>query len=200
MSPQPQLQLHKVLHIVYSQRRPPSVFLPTYPSLNPWKPPPVLHFQNCVVTQVTQKESYRMKSLGLPFLTQRDSLPCVHSFFLPVTGWYYKALMSHSLSSVQFSRSVMSDSLQPRGLQHVRLPCPSSTPRACSNSCPLNRWRHPTISSSVISFSCIQSFPASRSFPVSQFFTSGSQTIGASASATVPPMHTQDWSLLWWTG
>ena len=78
----------------------------------------------------------------------------------------------NKLSSVQFSHSVMSDSLQPRGLQHTRLPCPSPTPRACSNSCSLSGWCHPAISSSVPLYSCLQSFPASRSFPRSQFFAS----------------------------
>ena len=80
----------------------------------------------------------------------------------------------------------MSDSLWPHGLQHTRLPCLSPTPGACSNSCPSSRWCHPTISSSVILFSsCLQSFPASGSFPTSQFFASGGQSIGASASASV---------------
>ena len=88
----------------------------------------------------------------------------------------------------------MSDSLRPHGLQHAKLPCPSPTPRACSNSCPLSRWCHPTISSSVVPFSsCLQSFPASRSSPMSQFFTSGDQSIGASALASVLPMNIQDW-------
>ena len=93
----------------------------------------------------------------------------------------------------------MSDSLQSHGLQHTRLPCPSSSPGACSNSCPLSRWCHPTISFSVVPFfSCLQSFPASGSFPMSQFFTSGGQSIGASAS--VLPMNIQDWfpsGLVW---
>ena len=93
----------------------------------------------------------------------------------------------------------MSDSLQSPGLQHARLPCPSPTPRACSDSCPLSRWCHPTISSSVIPFSsCLQSFPASESFPVSQFFASGGQSIRSSAS--VLPMKIQDWAPLGWTG
>ena len=105
------------------------------------------------------------------------------------------------LSSVQFSHSVMSDSLGPHGLQHARLPCPSSTPGSCSNSCALSRWHYPTISSSVIPFSsCLQSFPTSESFPVSQFFTSRGQNIGASASASVLPMNIQDWFPLWLTG
>ena len=105
------------------------------------------------------------------------------------------------MSSVQFSCSVMSDSLQPHGLQHTRLPCPSLTPGVYLNSCPLSWWCHPTISSSVIPFSsCLQSFPASGSFPISQLFTSGGQSIGVSASASVLPMNTQDWSPLGWTG
>ena len=96
--------------------------------------------------------------------------------------------------SVQFNHSVMFDSLRPHGLQHTRLPCPSPTPGACSNSCPLSRWCHPTISSSVILFSsCHQSFPASGSFPVSWLFTSGGQSIRASASVSVLPMNIQDW-------
>ena len=103
-------------------------------------------------------------------------------------------------NSVQFSHSVMSDSLQPHGLQHTRLPCPSPTPRACSNSCPLSRWCHPTISSSVVPFSShLQSFPASGYFPMSQFFTSGSQSIGVSVSASVLPKNIQDWFPLGWT-
>ena len=103
--------------------------------------------------------------------------------------------------NIQFSHSVMSDSLQPHGLQHARLPCPSPTPGACSNSCPWSWWCHPTISSSVIPFSsCFQSFPVSGSFQVSQFFASNGQSIGASASASVLPMNIQDWSPLGWTG
>ena len=87
----------------------------------------------------------------------------------------------------------MSDSLRPHGLQHTRLPCPLPTARACSNSCPLSQWCHPTISSSVIPFSCFQSFPASGSFFMNQFVTPGSQSIGASALASVLPTNTQDW-------
>ena len=102
-------------------------------------------------------------------------------------------------ASVLCSRSVLFDSLQPHGLQHARLPCPSPPPRACSNSFPLSWWCHPTISSSVMPFSsCLQSFPASGSFPMSQFFASGGQSIGASAS--VLPTNIQDWSPLGWTG
>ena len=109
--------------------------------------------------------------------------------------------LNPQFSSVRFSCSVMSDSLQPHGLQHSRLPCPSPTPKACSNSSPLSWWCHPTISSSVIPFSsCLQSFPASGSFPRSQFFTSGGQSIGVSALASVLPMNIQDWFPLRLTG
>ena len=108
-----------------------------------------------------------------------------------VSEWY----------SVQFIHSVVSDSLWPHGLQHPRPPCPSPTPRAYSNSCPLHWWCRPTISSSVILFSSrLQSFPASGSFPMSHFFTSGGQSIGASASALVFPMNSQDWFPLGLTG
>ena len=100
-----------------------------------------------------------------------------------------------------FSCTVMSNSLWLHGLQHTRLPCPSPTLRAYSDSCPLSRWCHPTISSSVIPFSsCLQSFPASGSFPMSQFFASSGQSIGVSASALVLPMNSHNWSPLWWTG
>ena len=111
-----------------------------------------------------------------------------------------KAIYS-SHSSVQFSRSVMSYSLQPHEPQHTRPPCPSPTPQVYPNSCPLCQWCHPTISSSVIPFSsCPQSFPASESFPMSQLFESGGQSIGVSALAPVLPMNTQDWSPRGWTG
>ena len=105
------------------------------------------------------------------------------------------------LSSLLFSHSVTSDSLWPHGLQHAWLPCPSPSPRACSNSCPLSWWYHPTISSSAVPSSCLQSFLASGSFPVSQLFTSGGQRIGASASASVLPMkNIQGWFPLGLTG
>ena len=104
------------------------------------------------------------------------------------------------ISSVQFSCSVVPNTLWPHGLQHVRFPCPLPTPRAWSNSYPSSRWRHPTISSSVVPFSsCLQSFPASGSFPMSRFFTSDGQSIGVSASASVLPMNIQNWFLLGWT-
>ena len=103
--------------------------------------------------------------------------------------------------SVQFSHSVVPDSLRPHGLQHARPPCPSPTPRAYSNSFPLSAWCHPISSYSVVPFSsCPQSLPASESFPMSQLFTWGGQSIGVSASASVLPMNTHDWSPLEWTG
>ena len=99
-----------------------------------------------------------------------------------------------AFSSVQFSHSVVSDSLRPQGPRHTGLPCPSPTPGAYSNSCLLRWWPYPTISSSVVPFSsCLQSFPASGFFPMNQFFTSGSQSTGASASASVLPMTIQGW-------
>ena len=102
---------------------------------------------------------------------------------------------------VQFSLSVMSDSLQSHGLQHTRLPCPSPIPRACSNSSSLSQWCHLTISSSVIPFSsCLLSFLASGSFPMSQFFASSGQSTRVSDSLSVLPMNIQDWFPLWWTG
>ena len=109
--------------------------------------------------------------------------------------------ITHKFSMLLFSDQVMSDSLRPHGLQHAGLPCPSPSPGACSNSHPLSQWCHPTISSSVVPFSsCPQSFPVSGSFPMSQFFTSGDQSIGVSASASVFPMSIQDWFPLGLTG
>ena len=103
-----------------------------------------------------------------------------------------------SFSSVQ---SLSHDSLQPHGLQHTRPPCPSPILRVYSNSCPLSQWCHPTISSSVVTFSShLQSFPESGSFPMRELFTSGGQNIGVSASASVLPKNIQDWSPLRWTG
>ena len=102
--------------------------------------------------------------------------------------------------SVQFSCSVVSDSLQPHGLQHIRPPCPSPAPRVYPNSCPLSRWCHPAISSSVVPSSCLQSFPASGSFQMNQLFTLGGLSTGVSASISVLPMNTQDWFPLEWAG
>ena len=104
-------------------------------------------------------------------------------------------------SAVQFSHSVVSDSLQPHGLQHARPPCPSPTPEVYSNSCPLSQWCYPTIPSSVVLFSShLQSCPVSGSFQMSQLFASGGQSIGVSASASVLSMNIQEWFPLGWTG
>ena len=133
----------------------------------------------------------------------KDTLQFENIFTIHTTvkGYYQEHKKNFFISSVQFSRWVMSDSLRPHGLQYARLPCPSPTPTVYSNSCPSSRWRHPTISSSVIPFSShLQSFSSSGSFPRSQFFTSGSQSIGVSASASVLPMNIQDWFPLILTG
>ena len=113
---------------------------------------------------------------------------------------YIHHVVQPSVSSVQFSHSVVSDSLRPHESQHARPPCPSPTPGVHSNSRPLSQWCHPAISSSVVPFSCPQSLPASESFPMSQLFTWGGQSTGVSPSASVLPMNTQDWSPLGWTG
>ena len=115
--------------------------------------------------------------------------------------FYLLILLSISFCSVQFSRSVVSNSLRPHESQHTRLPCPSPTPKVCSDSCPSSQWCLPTISSSVVPYSsCPQSLPASGSFPMSQLFASGGQSTGVSASASVLPVNTQDWFPLGWTG
>ena len=121
------------------------------------------------------------------------SLPCLHVYWM-------KSPITFQFSSVQFSRSVMSDFLWPHGLQHTRPPCLSPTPGVYSDSCPFSQWCYPTISSSVVPFSsCPQSFSASGSFPMSQFFESGGKSIGVSASTSILPTNTQDWSPLGWT-
>ena len=134
-----------------------------------------------------------------------------YNLIIQHVGWNWKDSWSNvlvklksihvAISSVQFSCSVMSNSLWPQGLQHARPPCPSPSPRVYSSSSPLSRWCHPNISSSAVPFSsCLQSFPASGSFPMSQLFISGGQSIRVSTSATVLPMNIQDWFSLGWTG
>ena len=157
-------------------------------------------------------------------LSHSDPLPLLPSYF---TGWFSKTFplwaldvsctcewgwarwysmgsalkTSVQFSSVQFIRSVVSNSLRLHGLQHARPPCPSPTPRVHPNSCPSSRWCHPAISSSVVPFSsCPQSLPESGSFPMSQLFAWGGQSTGVSASASFPPKNTQGWSPLEWTG
>ena len=143
--------------------------------------------------QVLLTSSCTMKLKG-NWLLDEFPLPKAPTLDWSIEGTAY-------LSSVQFSRSVMSDSLQPHELQHARPPCPSPTPGVHPNTCPLSWWCHPTISSSVIPFSsCPQSFPASGSFQTSQLFAWGGQSIRVSASTSVLPMNTQDWYSLGWTG
>ena len=122
-------------------------------------------------------------------------------FNLSLSDYWWGLFCFVSFSSVQFSCSVVSDSLWPHESQHARPLCSSPTPRVNSNPCPSSWWHHPAISFSVVPFSsCPQSLPASGSFPMSQLFTSGGQSIGVSASASVLPMNTQDWSPWGWTG
>ena len=136
----------------------------------------------------------------MPMTSMLKRAGFLHSGSVLHKGEWYRQLREFLLvqfSSAQFSSSVVSP-LQPNGPQHSRLPCPSQTPRAYSNSCPPSWWCHPTISSSVIPFSSLQSLPTSGSFPRSQFFASGGQSIGVSAS--VFPMNIQDWFPLGLTG
>ena len=125
---------------------------------------------------------------------------CVCVYALIYDIWHIYEIYIYTIS-IQFSHSVVSNSLQPLGLQHASLPCPSPTPGANSNSYPSRQWCHPASSSSVIPFSShLQSFPASGSFPMSWFLASGGQSIGVSASASVLPMNILDWFPLGWTG
>ena len=140
----------------------------------------------------------RSGNLVKSFLSGRPK-SIVFSFFVLFVYFYKAQLLIFNL--VQFSSSVVSNSLQPHGLQHARTPYPSPTPRDCSNSCPSSWWCHLTISYSVVLLSaCLQSFPTSGSFPMSQLFTSVSQTIGVSALASILPMNIQDWFPLGLTG
>ena len=136
-----------------------------------------------------------MVSLGSAMLLHAESVS-VHYH----VKYFLNNLRKLIQCSVQFSRSVVSHSLQPYELQHTRPPCPSLTPGVNPNSCPLRWWCHPAISFSVIPFSCPQSFAASGSFQMSQLFASGGQSFGVLASTSVFPMNTQDWFPLGWTG
>ena len=127
-----------------------------------------------------------------------DSIKVLNVLEMRRWSWMIWGILCNG--SGQVSRSVMSDSLRSHRLQHARLPCPSPTPRAYSNSCPSRLWCHPTISSSVVPFFRLQSFPASGSFPMSQFFASGGPSIGVSVSASVLPMNIQGWFPLGLTG
>ena len=139
--------------------------------------------------------------VGTEFHFQKQAVPLLTNLPLPCAGWYLLNCLAGSPGGLpSCSCSVAKcPTLWPHGLQHARLPCPLPSPGVCPRSCPLNRWCHPTISSFVALFSfCLQCFPASGSFPVSQLFTSGGQSIGASASASVLPMNIQGWFLYDW--
>ena len=136
-----------------------------------------------------QKQKKKKKSFSRKIEIKRNPLNLINDI--------YQKKACSSYTSVQFNYSVVPNSLWPHRPQHDRPSCPSPVPRVYPNSCPLSRWCHPTISSSVIPFfSRLQSFPASGSFQMSQLFTSGCQSIGVSASTSVLPMNIQDWSLL----
>ena len=166
------------------------MFLPTCGWVVPWSYARVhthTHPQSFLLTQVCLL-SFRacVQDTGLPVEADRYILIAANRW-LPIL--------------LLFSCSVTDDSLWPHVLQNTRLPCPSPSPWACLNSSPLNGWCHPTISSCVVPFSsCLQSFPASQSFPMTQLFPSGSQSMGASAPASVFPMNIRGWFSLGWTG
>ena len=143
---------------------------------------------------------HECKNLTCFSLSSPQCLDAPNVFVEYIQEWKTYGKNDQCWGSVQFSCSVVSNSLWSHELQHTRPPCPSPTPRVYPNSCPLSWWCHPTISSSVVPFfSCPQSFPASGSFQMSQLFASGGQSIGVSASTSVLPMSTQDWSPLGWT-
>ena len=145
--------------------------------------------------------AHTCSSSYVPYCSEQNYFKFSQSRNFRVIHFFLHVHPKHWVSSVQFSCSVMSNSLQPHGLQHTRPPCSSPTPGVYSNSCPLGQWCHPTIPSSAVPFSfCFQSIPAPGSFPMSQFFSSGGQSIGVSASTAVLLMNTQDCSALGWTG
>ena len=160
----------------------------------------------------TSKQQFKLKTKWITLLHFCPEHPqCIRMLFgnssinniliSKIISITYKVYLNYIFSSVQFSCSVMSDSLWPHEPQHTRSAYPSPTARVYTNPCPLSLWCHPTISSSVVPFSsCSQSFPASWSFPMSQIFASGDQSIGVSASTSVLPMNTQVWSPLGWNG
>ena len=160
----------------------------------------------CIVFLITLSKKSKCYQPNQTKLSNFEILKIFLNLTLSVRTGYVTVLQRNRTSRMidrlllLFSCSVMSDSLQPNGLQHTRLPCPSLSPRVCSNSCPSSWWCHPTISSSVNPFSCLPSFPASGSFLMSRFFASGSQILGASASASVLPMNIQGWFPLGLTG
>ena len=165
-----------------------------------------MQWYDSVHEKTTYAYAFRQTLLGSGFFPIRVSPRLLLALIVLPPEWIYlnKHEFKHRLwnqGSFQFSCSVVSDSLRPHKLQHARPPCPSQTPGVHSDSCPLSRWCHPAISSSVIPFSsCPQSLPASESFPMSQHFAWGGQSFGVSALASFLPKNTQDWSPLGWTG
>ena len=163
-----------------------------------WKVSHSIDFPYCFLKSSTDPIQRALKTTGIRGSRSSPLMftqACVgQALNLAAEEFESTAQSKASVSSVQFSHSVVSDSLRPHGLQHTKPPRPSPTPGACSNSYPSSQWCHPTISSYVIPFSsCLQSFPESGSFPMSQFFTSGGQSIGASASALFLPVNIHDW-------
>ena len=151
-------------------------------------------FSEIIITLLNDEKRTWAKSLGLE-INSGKTLTSASSEWATANGEKLYGKIFSNFSSVQFSRSVVSDSLRPHESQHARPPCPSPTPGVHSDSCPLSLWCHPAISSSVVPFSsCPQSLPASESFPMSQLFAWGGQSIGVSALASVLTMNTQDWS------
>ena len=178
----------------------------------------IMMLQPCLDPTAWQREQrvshwHQCWPLGCPVQDACSSV-IIHKFSVAncstLVFWWTSLFQTHevkvitlagSLLYIQFSHSVMSDSLRPHEPQHTRSPCPSPTPGGHPNPCPLYWWCHPTISSSVVPFSyCPQSFPTLGSFQMSQLFASGGQNIGVSASGSVLPMNTHDWSPLGWTG
>ena len=157
-----------------------------------------------VYNSVTSHLCLALQFLELLFCPDHQTPVFLAVFSSTFSEWGCLALTNsspRSQHSVQFSLPVVSNSLRPHGLQHARPSCPSPTPGVYSNSCPLSRWGHSTISSCVVPFSSrLQSFPASGSFQMSRFFTSGGQSVGVAASASVLPINIQDWFPLGWTG
>ena len=185
-------------------------------SATPWtegSPPGILQartlewiaisFSNTWKWKVKMTSLSRVQFLATPWTAAYQAPPS--KGFSRQEYWSGLSLTSPSRPStlmkytVQFSCSFTSNSLWPHGLQHARLPCSSLTPRTCSNLCPSSQWCHPTISSSVVPFSCLQSFLAAGSFTMSEFLVSGDQSIGVSVSASVLPLNIQDWFPLEWT-
>ena len=152
-------------------------------------------------TTIREVLAISVSYVGVPFKVSLEKcLANLKRSFKPTSPPKYYTWICAKKMLHQFSLSVMSDSLSPHEPQHTRPPCPSPTPRVYSNSCPLSQWWHPAISSSVVPFSShLQSFPASGYFQMNQFFTSGGQSIGVSASTSVLPMNIQDWFPLGWT-